>query len=571
MTDKKPQPSSPQAPPLTEQQRVSRQVGVTDTTTEASQALAGMFPFGGSPRFFGTTDFESHRLNELIDLVEHAKPEHLTGAGEALFAAREAIHEAAGALGKDIARVAWEGQAGNAFRDWGKNLANHARDLADFAGTAAAQISAAGTGLASVRQAMPPRDLRAEPVRATDLPAMKRVAGNAEYEAAVRVEKDRQEAINQMNRLSSFYTVSEQTLAAQQPPVFQSMPVVGVPPAKGRTIEDPKQPFPGGASRHSPEDGSGVRRSAEDPVGPNHTRTEIAGDPRATGTTAHSVLLGDVASNKPVGTEIDGVAPTPTPVQNQGVVTPTSPVTPTGPGPIVALPPGSALSKPTVSGSGRPFQAARGPGVTGHPGGTANATGQSVTGRTATKPVGPLGYSASEGTSGRPSSVVGQSPMGRGVSGGTPRVGGNAPSRAGTAASADGGRNGIVGGRPSVGAPGSTAPRTSKSTVVGARGASGQANPVSRPNQRGVIGAVEPSSAGQARTGGRVKGNADGVVGVPQERSTSKRGQRGEFTTGGSGLARGAKDQVGSDDEDGTDRTDLDDLGEDAGRGLPSR
>ncbi|MFE9119804.1 hypothetical protein [Streptomyces sp. NPDC007172] len=566
MTDGKPQASAPQAPPLTEKQRVSQQVSVTDMTTEASQALSGMLSFGGSPRFFGTTDFEGHQLNEMIDLVEHANPEHLTSAGDALFAAHEAIKEAAGALDKDIARVAWEGQAGDAFRDWGKNLANHARNLGDLASTAGVQISAAGTGLASVRQAMPPRDHRAEPVKATDLPAAKRVAGNAEYEAAVRVEKDRQEAINQMNRLSSFYTVSEQTLAAQQPPVFQPMPAVGVPPAKARIIEDPKQPLPGGASRHSPEGGSGVRHSKEDPVGPNHTRTETAGGPTATGTTAHPALLGDVASNKPVSTEINGVAPMPTPVRNQVVVTPTSPVTPAGPGPIVALPPGSGLSKPTVNGSGRSFQAGRGPGVTGHPGGTASATGRSVTGRGATKPVGPLGPSVSESISGRPSSEVGQSPMGRGVSGGTPRVGGNAPSRAGMAASAGGGRDGIVGGRPSAGAPGSTAPRTSKSTVVGAREVAGQAHPVSRPNQKGVVGAVEPSS-GQARTGGRVRGNADGVVGVPQGRATGKRVKRGEFTTGGSGLARGARDQEGSDDEEEGDHTDPEDLAEDAGQG----
>lgn len=292
MTDKKPQASPPQAPPLTDEQRVSRQVSVTDMTSAASQALSGMFPFGAAPRFFGTTDFEGHQLNQMIDLVENTNPEHLTSAGEALFAAHEAITEAAGALDKDVARVDWEGESGNAFRDWGKNLANHARSLGDFAGTAGVQISAAGTGLASVRHAMPPRDHRAEPVKATDLPATKRVAGNAEYEAAVKVEQDRQEAINQMNRLSSFYSVSEQTLAAQQPPVFQPMPEVGVPPEKGRTIEDPEHPFPGGATRHASQDASGVRHSADLHPSGNHTRMEITGSPTATGTTAHSTLPG---------------------------------------------------------------------------------------------------------------------------------------------------------------------------------------------------------------------------------------------------------------------------------------
>ena len=89
-------------------------------------------------------------------------------------------------------------------------------------------------------------------MKATDLPAEKRVAGNAEYEAAVKVEKDRQEAINQMNRLSSFYAVSEQTLAAQEPPVFAVMPAVGVPrPEPGVSGHQPRGSGPADRDRHS--------------------------------------------------------------------------------------------------------------------------------------------------------------------------------------------------------------------------------------------------------------------------------------------------------------------------------
>ncbi|MBX7469410.1 hypothetical protein K1Y80_25465 [Streptomyces sp. MAG02] len=568
MTDKKPQPSSPQAPPLTEQQRVGRQVGVTDTTTEASQALAGMFPFGGSPRFFGTTDFESHRLNEMIDLVEHAKPEHLTGAGEALFAACEAIHEAAGALGKDIARVAWEGQAGNAFRDWGKNLANHARDLADFAGTAAAQISAAGTGLASVRQAMPPRDHRAEPVRATDLPAMKRVAGNAEYEAAVRVEKDRQEAINQMNRLSSFYTVSEQTLAAQQPPVFQSMPVVGVPKAKGGYgIERPPSE---GASGRVPGGGAVARHAVEGAAGPARSRPEIAGGTESTGAPAHSIRPGGLP-DRPVTTETNSAVSLPAPLQSQPAATPVSPITAADPGLITVPPPASGFPKPTANGSARAYEVGRESGVAESRKGAAATTGRGVAGTSATDPSGRVRPPVTEGGRSGPSSAIGPSPVGRGVSGGTPRVGGTGPSRVGTAGAGGSGHNGIVGGRPSVGAPGSAVPRTPKPTVIGTRGASGAVAPVSRPNQRGVVGATAPSTNGQARTGGRVKGNADGVVGVPKSRSVGKRGKRGEFTAGGTGLARGARDREGSDDDEDETAHLPSHLGEDEERDLPSR
>ena len=64
-------------------------------TTTAGEVLSGMFPFGGPVRLFGKTDFEGHQLNDMIDLVENANPEHLTTAGHALFNARDAIRDAA--------------------------------------------------------------------------------------------------------------------------------------------------------------------------------------------------------------------------------------------------------------------------------------------------------------------------------------------------------------------------------------------------------------------------------------------------------------------------------------------
>ncbi|MFE3687640.1 hypothetical protein ACFXPM_31025 [Streptomyces sp. NPDC059095] len=550
MTDKKPQPSSPQAPPLTEQQRVSRQVGVTDTTTEASQALAGMFPFGGSPRFFGTTDFESHRLNELIDLVEHAKPEHLTSAGEALFAAREAIHEAAGALGKDIARVAWEGQAGNAFRDWGKNLANHASDLADFAGTAAAQISAAGTGLASVRQAMPPRDLRAEPVRATDLPAMKRVAGNAEYEAAVRVEKDRQEAINQMNRLSSFYTVSEQTLAAQQPPVFQSMPVVGVPqpePGFGNEPRESDRPTPLSPSVdrtrivHHPDERSSQPQSQVQNLADRAGRFE-----HQVATSASSAAF---PIEPPTRTELNSVVAPSVPTSAPAVAS-QPPSVPEAPPAVSGLP--SVLGEslmPVTGGAAR----ALGPAGSGFREPVHSVAGPSAaSGRGVATPLGRAGGPSPNEVQGG-GRAKGEMPMARGVAGGSPRFGEMSGPRGGTTSPMAAGRGGgVVGGRPTAASPGSAASRSPRGAVVGGEGAASSSQ-ARRSIQRGVIGATRPSPANGAPS----ISNADGVVGKPQGRTSGARAARNGFSRGGTGLVgrvRGDRDRNSEDqrtDQDG--------------------
>lgn len=561
MTDKKPQPSSPQAPPLTEQQRVSRQVGVTDTTTEASQALAGMFPFGGSPRFFGTTDFESHRLNEMIDLVEHAKPEHLTGAGEALFAACEAIHEAAGALGKDIARVAWEGQAGNAFRDWGKNLANHARDLADFAGTAAAQISAAGTGLASVRQAMPPRDHRAEPVRATDLPAMKRVAGNAEYEAAVRAEKDRQEAINQMNRLSSFYTVSEQTLAAQQPPVFQSMPVVGVPqpePGFGKISPVSGSSGEGGTHHYSVESSARSRHSAT-AIPPALSRSGSLNE-----TDHHTSLLTpphELSPDRGVNTDLNSVAPPPS-VPNRSTVTlPPASISVTGPSGLPTLPPLASEWTPAASGSGKALGRVNEPiGATRATAGSASGAERGVTSA--------AGRSAIPGqVAARGATTPGQAPVVRGVMGGSPRPIAESSGRVGSTPARG---QGISGGRPSGMTSGSTGARAPRSPVVGGAQPALSAQSAARPGQRGAVGAqdrIAPSKAPYNRIVARA---ADGVVGTPQGRvSRAQTAHRG-FTTGGSGLLRrSGNEATGEEEQAGAPRSDF--LVEDEESLLPSR
>ncbi|MET9364021.1 hypothetical protein ABZX93_24340 [Streptomyces sp. NPDC006632] len=554
MTDKKPQASPPQAPPLTDEQRVSRQVSVTDMTSAASQALSGMFPFGAAPRFFGTTDFEGHQLNQMIDLVENTNPEHLTSAGEALFAAHEAITEAAGALDKDVARVDWEGESGNAFRDWGKNLANHARSLGDFAGTAGVQISAAGTGLASVRHAMPPRDHRAEPVKATDLPATKRVAGNAEYEAAVKVEQDRQEAINQMNRLSSFYSVSEQTLAAQQPPVFQPMPEVGVPqpePGFGNEPRDSDRPITPaspsvdrtGAVHHPDE-----RSSAQSQV--HHLPDGAGRFEHPVGTSAASAAL---PIDPPTGTELNDVftpsTPPPAPaVASQPASVPATPPAVSGLPSIlgeslVPVTGGAARAAgPTGSGFREPVRAVVGPSA--------------ASGRGVATPLGRAGGSSQNEVQGG-GRAKGEMPMARGVAGGSPRFGETPGPRAGTTSPMSTGRGGgVVGGRPTAASPGSAASRSPRGAIVGGEGAASSSS-ARRSIQRGVMGATGPSPV----NGVRSISNADGVVGKPQGRTSGARAARNGFSRGGTGLVR----RAGSDSDRNSEDQRIDQDGDPAG------
>jgi len=112
--------------------RVSRQNSFTDLARDVEEqpqggsgplsrlvinpvrAFVEATPYGKALR--GRTDFESYELNQMIDLVEQAQPEHLEACGAALWDARDAIKAAATELSGHIENVHWVGESGDAFR-----------------------------------------------------------------------------------------------------------------------------------------------------------------------------------------------------------------------------------------------------------------------------------------------------------------------------------------------------------------------------------------------------------------------------------------------------------------------
>ncbi|MFD3619992.1 hypothetical protein ACFWWT_33080 [Streptomyces sp. NPDC058676] len=517
-----------QNPHQAEREEAAGQLSAIDMINQGT-AFVRALPFGGAvPRVFGKTDFENHDLNAMIDLVESAKPEELETAGKALWDAKDAIETAANELKDHIGRVEWEGESATAFHTWGDNLVKHALELATFAETAGTQITAAATGLASVRSAMPPRDTRLVRTPVEDIPTPKQVDGNAEYTAAVKVEKDRQEAINQMNRLASFYEVSETYLAKQQAPTFEAMPDVGVPKP------DPTREFPG------ERQGSGGLGATRESVTAGHESSSGAtGEGRQRDTTPPLRNVDDPITRPDVnvGTKIDSVGTLPP--QESTRPTTHMPPTPTGPsnGSGGQVPPFPSNVPPGLGG-----QTGRAPGFGGANG---NRSPVPTQGRTATPSgqvggrgtTGPLGRPTSSGQSGRGGNAT---PMGRGVSGGTPRpAAGPMNGRAGNASSTGAVRgNGVVGGRPATGPQGTTGSRVPRGTVVGAEGNTSSRAPAGQIGQRGVIGA--PNSTPGARPGQTARpaaGNPDGVVGKPKGRAPASRS--GGLAAGGTGTAHG--------------------------------
>ncbi|MEV0304053.1 hypothetical protein [Streptomyces prasinus] len=530
-------------------ERVSGQNSFTDLTRYAEEhpssgffrgaidsmvrAVAEKTPYGRA--MHGRTDFDEHRLNDMIDLVEKTDPEDLEASGKALWDARDAISDAAKELDGRIEKVHWVGESGEAFRKWGRSLVISTYGLSDFAGGAGDQISAAAVGLAAVRGSMPLRDARPadKALRPEQVPTPKQVEGNAEYAEAVRVEKDRQEAINQMNRLSSYYAVACEQLIELEPPKFTTMPDVGVPkPQRGEIYPPPVLVTPGVEQGNVTGDFTS-----------RHTAYEAGGTARleaASGTvvspdgTARQTVYPDVS----VGTTIDSVAapPVPTaPVSGQTLPTslpPSEAGGPTGPstfGRSASVPParsnggtsgGRKSIRPPLTAQGSSSSTTGGKGSTG-PGRLSNPGPVNQVGRPA-----PTGQPAAKGT------TSGAKPFStsHGVSGGTPRANPSATPRAmGGPVTGAGRGSGVVGGRPGSvpGAAARDAAKIPRGTVVGADAGSEPRSARSASGQRGgATGAV--GSTAQSR-----------ITGMPAGRGSAAGAERNGMTRGGAGLLRG--------------------------------
>ncbi|NUW04798.1 hypothetical protein [Streptomyces sp. CAI 127] len=502
--------------PAEQRKQDDARVKIQMSQTDISEAVRKM-PFGSAPT--GRTSFEGFQLNSMIDLVENTKPEDLENAGKSLWDARDAIKKAAQELEDNMKGVDWQGESGTAFRAFGKGLVAHARKLGDFADVAGTQITVAGTGLASVRSAMPPRDSRQVRKSPDDIEMPGRVADNPEYQAALKVEKDRQEAINQINRLASYYSVSGERLEGQEPPRFDKdlgikmpQPIGGGPtplPPSGASAGGPEAL--GSSAAPSPSGRSSAEGSA--PVG-------VAGRPPA------EVLGSAPLPDRAVGTEINTVAPPQTPTTITGTPPQPSPTPTTGPSgaPPTFMPPN--LTNPVQGGTQRST------GPTGMP----RTVGRADQGMGKAQPTG--AGPVAKGQGGPPIGRPG--PMGGGgTSNGRPPVG--PQSQAPTA-----GRSGVTGGRPTVG-PGGTStgagPRAGgRNGIVG--GTPQQASPQGRASAggtgpRGVIGG-RGAAAASPRPGGRpsLASGANGVVGAPRKAAGTGSNAKG-FTAGGAGLVRG--------------------------------
>ncbi|WP_327231454.1 hypothetical protein [Streptomyces murinus] len=542
-----------------------------DQQASTSDALGAVRNFFRSMPFGGRTEFDDHDLNAMLDLVEHADPEQLETAGKALWDARNAISDASKDLHACVKTADWEGEGADAFKSYAKSLFDWTSSFGDYTQAVGTQITTAATGLASVRKSMPPRDTRPahEQKRPWLMPKADQKDTNPDYTLAQKVEKHRQEAINQMNRLGSYYSVSAGEMQALQEPPITQMPTFGVPQPTHH--KDLVEGTGDSAASTTPAKGhEGVTAHHQPTVSPN--------DPKIVGHTPslHEAHQPTVLPGHSVGTEINtvGTLPPQAPVVPHGTPAPTLPTASGGggqppltfPGPVgPAIPPTAGRSIGYSPNNRFPASAQERIGRAGTASGRSGlgngrvpespeertGTGRAVTGGRA--PQEPMGQAARTmgrtGQTGR-SMMRGaaepseRSPIGRAITGGTPRPTGTSSGRGGVKGPTSAMRNGVLGGKPVTErtSGGASGPKVPRGTVVGAEESvpSAGTSPKGAVGQRGVVGApAAKSEPGSERAVLRSASNPEGVVGAPRSGAgpLQKGAQNG---AGDRGLGRGA-------------------------------
>ncbi|CAM5373727.1 hypothetical protein GCM10010261_42870 [Streptomyces pilosus] len=438
------------------------------------------------------TDFESMTHEQLAALIDSASSQGAAHLATKLSKASSTITKIGDDLMTYTKGLEWQGEGGDAFRDWGGQSAAATLRLGQYAEVASRWMATVAQAVAEAKAAMPATsettqakadlaDAR-KTIAATQDPGARndpdarKLAQTAQSDATAaqqRMEAARAEAVQQLRKLAQTYEYSAQQVNSVPPPTFS-------PPA--RHVDGPwessaeyvpvgadstyRQP----ASTSSSVSGhSSVASHTDQPVSriPSGAATPLVDEARSTGA-------------RPAAMEIDSLAslPTTAPVGPAGV--PVGPPRPEG-----SVSPQTGLFAPPVTGMG-------------------NGTTRSVA---------------------TPSSPVSRPPLL--PSQGTPSANGGIvrPPR----------ETGIVGGRPVSAAPGRPSGPIPQGTVIGGGNASAGSHMV-----RGV-------GAGAMGGGGFLPGQTGGVVG---RRLASETGgmvgnrpiQGGvaarPFTPGGSGLVR---------------------------------
>ncbi|WP_405898338.1 hypothetical protein OG242_13090 [Streptomyces sp. NBC_00727] len=450
---------------------------------------------------YSTTNFESMSYEDMLAMVRSVDPTAIMGRGTALIDAQTEIEKIGTELKEHVSRTTWKGKGGDAFREWGDDFAKQTIKLADYAGAAGTSLQTAGQALSEVSKVIQGH---------SDATGMCYADEEKEKARLKAVDKARNEAIPQMNKLASYYMMAQQTISSQEEPVFKPLPEAALP----------EKPVGGGKSSYGPSSGgnSGTHSVSTVPI-----TGGSAGAGGSAGTYHHvttqpvdggSSSVTNVSAHTPQHVGVDPVAPGAPDTTGTNIDTVTMPEAP----PVTATPPTSGPPLTQVGGGGGqnnipPVVLPTQTGPTG-PGGNRRTipVGPSTDGNLRTNPIGP-------GADGNRHTTTPVTPVGRGgaesvrppITRADPGIHGGTPGRSVTGPVAGGQRGTVIGGEhPPAGR-----------SMMGGHGMGAVGSPAGRGGVGGAAGSrrlvTQPGGAvGEARGGGAGR----------------------EFTPGGSGLVR---------------------------------
>ncbi|MDI9888745.1 hypothetical protein QMZ92_31450 [Streptomyces sp. HNM0645] len=389
------------------------------------------------------SEFEGKSLDALYAMIASAKPGELTAVGDALEAAVPEIINIATDLRLYIDNVKWQGEGGDAFRLWGADMVSETLRLGDFTQVVASEMQRAGQALSEAKQAIPK-------------PAGMCFADPEKEKARIEAETGPklQEAIHQLERLSSYYKTTQDRIATEPEPEFKPLEAqrsgeraYGAGAGAGSTYSSGSASFGGGqystteavpASSTSrgqvsePVSRPSASPALEAPVGTNLATAGTLPPETSTrpGPPAPVALPTAGGLNTQPGPLVPPVAPVVGPQTGGGPSrapsVPAGTGGPRGSGPLGALPPRVGGGEGIVGGKQMPGRASgsigprfpmgtvvgeeragfgRGAGMPGHGAGMQGApgvgTGAGGGRRLASQPSGTTGASAASGISGR--------------------------------------------------------------------------------------------------------------------------------------------------------------------------
>ncbi|WP_158939388.1 hypothetical protein [Streptomyces sp. NRRL S-87] len=423
------------------------------------------------------TNFEGYSHQALLDMLESANAATAKDLGTQLTEAARTIKEIGEDLKAHAPKVVWEGEGGDAFREWVNATGNATLRLGEYSATGGTWMTNAAQTIVEVKANMPARDAAAKAnLDAAHAAPHDPDSAQIARDARAKLDGDHAQAVQQMNKLAQSYEASSQAMNRAEAPTFPPPPATFLPVDRygEEAISRPDSDYAGSSGAPSGR-GSGTD-------GPNRAPGVTPGSPGGPG--AHAPGL------------------------------------PAGPGPSHPAPapahPGSTVPDDRVDvGIDR---AATLPGRADPPSLHATPPGGTGPGGAGIPPA-PAAPPVFVPPNTRPGPGGGHFPPANGVRPPAPPVTG-APGRIGSGPSPVGRDSGIVGGRqvPAGKGPAAGIPR---GTVIG-----------------GEPGQAGRAQEGYARAGGAARaGVPNSPVGAGQQGRSSATGR--PFTQGGSGLVRG--------------------------------